>query len=558
MSARINLTTRLAPLADRAEFPDVGTALVRWGQLLRTPPAAATLISEASLAGRLVPLRDLARVRSGVVTRANAYFLVEELPFDEIPNRFRVTRRDLRTVAVFVDGKAAPHRIDRKHLRPVLKGPDSLIGPMETAETNLRLVDIRQSPDELRSASDNDTLAYIRRGETVEYSVSADKLKGGIPAKRSNIKNRKPHWYSLNVPDPKPGRLVIPEHFDQRFIVAALQADSPAVVIDKLYVIEPKVPTDQPFLLAALNSLLTWFQIELRGRTQLGEGVLETKIPDLEGIIVLDPRKLSSTELAEVMAAFHPLAHRRMQVVQEELELADRAGFDATYLSMLGIPSPRTEEMQSLFARELREAMSERRTRSESVADLKAQKAPKQKASRAVDAFAARIVAGISPYPDPRHHVANTALTTAVSISPFEGALSLGDSLFDAGKVFAGSEEIAAADDADQARFVRAVLTIDPQHTVVDVPTGAELKTAIELWTADVAAWWDEFVKVRDPILKQITDPKLVESIGLRALELAHASETPDAPVNTGPAGVVSSTRKRRSRKAYGSGSLGS
>lgn len=549
MSRTSDLTTKLVPLADKADFPDVGTPLIRWGQLLRTTPAAADLLNSASAAGRLVPLRQLARVRSGVVTRANAYFLVEELSFGEIPNRFHVTRRDHRDVAVFVDGKDAPHRIDRRHLRPVVKGPDSLIGPTEIADTNLRLVDILDSPAELRAASDNDTLAYIRRGETVGYSISNDKLKGGIPAQRSNIKNRRPHWYSLNVPHPAPGRLVVPEHFDQRFVVSAVATNNPAVVIDKLYLIEPNFPAHQHALLAALNSLLTWYQIELRGRTQLGQGVLEAKIPDLEGILVLNPETLSSEEATALVEAFEPVAGRRTRIVTEELQLDDRTSFDRSYLKLLGISATAAGQAQMVLARELREAIAERRTRSESVADLKAQKGPKQRTSRAVDAFAARIVASISPYPDPRHYVVSTALTTPVQIAPFEGALTLGNSLFDSGKVYAGADEIAVTDDEDQARFVRAVLTIEPQQTVVDMPLGDELARAVERWSAEVVTWWEEFKKARDLVIKQITDPRLVEAIGARAIELAHASETPDSPIAVGPGGIISSVKGRRRRR---------
>jgi hypothetical protein len=225
--------------------------------------------------------RKIATSTSTAPQTKGAYFLVNELPFDQIPNRFRVTRRDMERVAVILDGKDTPHRISRKFLRRVVKGPEALLGPREVADTSLRLVDITESPSDLRTARDNDTLAYIRRGETVNYSASADKLKGGIPAQRSNIRTRRPHWYTLNVPPAVPGRLAVPEHFDKRFIATALVGDAAErVVIDTCYVVELQ-EQHQDLMTAALNSLLTWYQIELRGRTQHGEGVLKVKIPDL-------------------------------------------------------------------------------------------------------------------------------------------------------------------------------------------------------------------------------------------------------------------------------------
>ncbi len=193
--------------------------------------------------------------------------------------------------------------------------------------------------------------------------------------------------------------------------------------------------------------------------------------------------------------------------------------------------------------------MSERRTRTQSVAELKAERTPRQRANRAVDAFAAQIVSDIPPYPDPRHFVSSEALTMPVSITPFEGALTIGSGLFDSGTLFAGSEAVAATEDGEAARFVRAVLTIDPEQTVVDIPTSEELRPALERWRSEVDAWWEEFVVARELVLQQIADDRLRESVARRALELSHASETPETPISEGVSSQVSSRRKAR-RKA--------
>ena len=67
-----------------------------------------------------------------------------------------------------------------------------------------------------------------------------------------------------------------------------------SVVIDKLYLFEPNAEIDAQLIHLALNSLLTWYQVELRGRSQLGEGVLELKVPDFGGVLLLNPEKASS------------------------------------------------------------------------------------------------------------------------------------------------------------------------------------------------------------------------------------------------------------------------
>jgi hypothetical protein len=527
LSPPIKLTEKLPLLANTIEYPDRGVVLNRWGQLLRTTPQAEMLLTGAYKTGRFVTLGSLARIRSGVVTRANAYFIVQELPFEQIPNRFHVTRRDHSTVAVILDGKDSPHRIGRRHLREIVKGPESLIGPIEVQKSDLRLVAIEESPEELKKSRDNDTKAYIRRGETVDYNISADKMKGGIPAQRANIKSRTPYWYCLNVPPASAGRLVIPEHIDQRFIATALVGSfKNHVVIDTCYVVECNDPSHQLLLLAALNSLLSWYQIELRGRTQHGEGVLKVKIPDFKGVMVLDPSTLPENELAAFTAAFDPLLRRKTLIVQEELGQEDRTYFENTYLRLAGIPKKRIDEMRSLITRELREAMAERRTRPESVAELKAQRAPRQRTSRVIDAFAARIISSIPAYPDPRHSVPNACSTIPVSISAFEGTLTVGSGLFDSGIVFAGVEKIAVTNSPYEARFVRVVLAIDPELRTVEVPT-SNLAEILKQWWQDVTVWWDEFSAAFTLNTEQITDPTIVEAVKSKALELVHACEIP-------------------------------
>ena len=60
---------------------------------------------------------SLGRLHSGVVPRANAYFIVQELPFNQIPIRMHVTRADLKRIAVVVDGLGYICKIEREFLK---------------------------------------------------------------------------------------------------------------------------------------------------------------------------------------------------------------------------------------------------------------------------------------------------------------------------------------------------------------------------------------------------------------------------------------------------------
>ena len=287
----MSLTQRLDLLVDLASYAGGQTAWSRWGELLRSDAFLAPEMNRLHASGRLCRLSDCGRIRGGAVTRANAYFLVKELPFSGIPTRMRVTQADLRRIVVAEDGLGYLFRIERKFVRPVLKGPESLTSAFSVQRNATRLVDISLSKADLEAAGYNGALAYLRRGEATSYNVSSDELKGGIPAERSQIKNRKPFWYSIQGAKRTGRTIVFPEHIDKRYVFTLTAEDDESVVIDKLFLFEAENDTGAEFIHAALNSLFGWYQVELRGRSQLGEGVLELKIPDYQGIMIPDPSR---------------------------------------------------------------------------------------------------------------------------------------------------------------------------------------------------------------------------------------------------------------------------
>jgi hypothetical protein len=467
--------------ANQLVFPPRSQPTARWGQILREHPELRQFMLEGYEKGLLVPLRRVAKVHSGVVPRANAFFLVRELSFDEVPARFQVTEQDYERVAVVQDGLKTPHKIERLCLRPVLKGPEALIGPSTIAETDERLFDCQdRSKDELRDLRANGALTYLRRGETVDYRVVSDKLKGGVPAQRAQIRNRRPYWYSLHSPVEHTTRLAVPEHFDYRFVASLIPAEQDAVVIDTLYSIEPYSETDAGFLSACLNSLLTWYQLEMRGRTQHGQGVLKVKVADWKGVLVPDPEAMSDMEQTALLEFFEPLRTRPTVSVDEEMTDLERVRFDEQYISLCGAED--STSLRQEVERHFRAAISERHERAKSVDSAKAAKTASQKVTASVDAFASRIAASMEPYPNPSQFVDTDLearyINEILISTPWEGRLTVGEDLLSQGEVFAGDQHIASAGDLLAAQYVRAVLLHDPEATTVAVPRD-ELLTEI-------------------------------------------------------------------------------
>jgi hypothetical protein len=122
----MSLSKSVDRLVTPGEYPGSNKAKVRWGQLLRASATLAEQEGKLTESSNLVALDSLGHIRGGIVTRANAYFLVREIPFDQIPARMRVTRGDMKRVAVIADGLDHVAKIEREFLKPVIKGPECL------------------------------------------------------------------------------------------------------------------------------------------------------------------------------------------------------------------------------------------------------------------------------------------------------------------------------------------------------------------------------------------------------------------------------------------------
>src|SRR5207253_7943344 len=139
----MSLTKSLDRLVTTGAYLGGNKVTVRWGELIRANATLAEEEARLANAANLVPLDSLGRIRGGIVTRANAYFLVREIPFDQIPTRLRVTRGDMTRIAVIADGLDYISKIEREFLKPAIKGPDSLESAFGIKRSDLRLFDVK-------------------------------------------------------------------------------------------------------------------------------------------------------------------------------------------------------------------------------------------------------------------------------------------------------------------------------------------------------------------------------------------------------------------------------
>jgi hypothetical protein len=489
---------------------------------MRASASVANEEATLSESGKLVSFDSLGQIRGGIVTRANAYFLVREVPFGEIPARMRVTRGDLKRIAVVADGLEHLTKIEREFLKPVIKGPESLESAHGLRRSDLRLFDVKRGKEALGKQHANGALAYLRRGETVTFKTSDDDLKGGVPAERSQVKNRKPFWYSLQGEQAARARIVFPEHIDQRYVFTLVSKDDESVVIDKLYLFEPNEEEDTQLIHASLNSIYSWYQVELRGRSQLGEGVLELKIPDFSGLRVLNPAKVSAKQRADLLKAFADLPGLGRGPSLAELGTAARHDFDIAYLKVCGFSDP--EAVLVRLERALRALAGERLERRLSVADAKISRRQITNVAASIDAYATRLASLVEPHPDPRTFVEeNTPTETVLVLSEVDGQLEVGVELFNQGEVLAGGTCVARAGGILAAHFVRGVLLIQPDLTQVEVPAPNAIGRVVDDWTRASNRWRKTLHAAAEKALVGVEDPRTRIAIEQRALRLLHA-----------------------------------
>jgi hypothetical protein len=365
-------------------------------------------------------------------------------------------------------------------------------------------------------------LAYLRRGETVNFKLSDDDLKGGVPAHRSQVKNRKPFWYSLQTKSVSKARIVFPEHIDRRYVFTYIPADDDSVVIDKLYTCEPFDEHSAALIHASLNTLFSWYQVELRGRSQLGEGILELKKPDFAGVYVLDPSAVRLTQGREILKAFADLLNTGAGPSLGELGTAERRAFDLAYLRACGFTAP--DRMLQQLEQRLRDLAGERAERRLSVADAKVSRRKITNVAAVIDAYAARLAASVEPHPDPRDFIPEHAERESIPIlGPVDGALEIGVELFNQGEVYAGETCVARTGSIRAAQFVRGVLLVQPDLTQVDVPSGGALQAPIEAWNNESKVWQKRFAQAASRLLKGIDDARTRQAVEDRALRLLHA-----------------------------------
>lgn len=307
---RVRGVTDLEAVAEVRTLPPGAAFAEPWGPLLRAP--AAWFDVAAAAGDALVPLGELAEVRRGVTSGANAFFYL---------TRAAAVRRG----------------IEARFLRPVLKTPRHAAA-------------IRVTPSALPAVAFVCTLD--RRALRAHPGAAAHVRAHAHLAARPSLVVRDP-WWSLAA---RPARLFLSKAYDTRFV--QYWSPEPIVADQRVYTVTPRGRGGGDELLAAaLNGTLTALALESLGRASMGEGALEWSVADAERLPVLDPRR---ADAGAVLRAFRALASRAIGPVDREVDAADRRALDVALVHR----TPALADLMASVRTALVDAVAERVARS--------------------------------------------------------------------------------------------------------------------------------------------------------------------------------------------------
>ena len=297
----------------------------KWGKYLRAPDIFFDILERNK--DKLAPLSEIAEVRFGIKTGANAFFYLDDRAIER-------------------------WEIEKEYLKPVLKSPRECKSILVKPEDlSLKVLMVHQDKEDLAGTN---VLKYIEFGESEGYHL------------RPTCASR-PRWYDLRSREP--GNVLWPMIHYQRHL-APFNPHSFQVDHNLFEILPRSEGIRTKVLCALLNSTFSNLIRAFVGRTTLGQGALKTEGIDIKKISVLDPRQLSKEQTGALESALDALAERPVESIFEEVKREDRRRLDNVVFDILGLSE---EEREAVYEAVVDLARA-RIQRAESVAKQKKRK----------------------------------------------------------------------------------------------------------------------------------------------------------------------------------------
>jgi hypothetical protein len=289
-----------------------------WGTMLRAPAAYFTLHQMTAQAWTRAG--ELGEVRRGFTSGANAFFFVRDVtdtaPKDLGQKLGLTPDSDLAVITVGTKPEEQYFAVEKRFLLPLVKSPREVEGCLVSEDKlSWKVLLLPPDKDYIKGLKVAD---YIRWGEAQSFQH------------RPTLRAR-PLWWSL--PKLLPPQVLARQFYDRRF---NFPYNPGAILCDHtFYYLTGCV--DPELIAALLNSTITFFHVELWGRSNMGDGVLTFYGSELADLPVVKPALFNLKRQRALRKCFRRLCGRAVLPIEEEVEQPDRQELDLVVLSALGL-----------------------------------------------------------------------------------------------------------------------------------------------------------------------------------------------------------------------------
>jgi hypothetical protein len=292
----------------------------KWGKYHRADDVYFELIERCK--EKLKPFKTFAEVKFGIKTGINPFFYLTPTSTENDSESQTITvKNSTGHIAV----------IEKEYLRKVIKSPrdSEKIVLDETFESDLLIFICTLSKEELRQKNHFNALNYINWGETQRNK------DGVIYNEISSVKSRK-YWYALK--DNEAPEVIVPCGVGEIYKVFDNQAK---VLSDKrLYEVSLKDINQKYFL----NSSLYAFFLESESRVNLGDGLIDLTVYEVEELLSPILTNVDTCTLKALEKPYSKIANRKIKHIIDDIKEKDRQDLDNALLNYLGIEASKYQQ----------------------------------------------------------------------------------------------------------------------------------------------------------------------------------------------------------------------
>lgn len=240
--------------------------------------------------------------------------------YPNVINVFRGERTGWNDMFVLPTNNATVSGIESKYLVPYVKSPSELEQIEFDEKYQFHLFICQDKFDELP----NGAKKWIQRFTNTQN-------KNGRQTIQQACAGHRPYWYSLR---PKQANIITAINPFERFFFTF--SHTPFTIDQRLIAMSVQSNYDVELIAALLNSAITFLTLEMRG-TSRNLGALDLNADYLKQLKVLNPDLLDDAKKSDILAAFQPLKHRKIESIFKEVLKTDRINFDKTVLRCFGM-----------------------------------------------------------------------------------------------------------------------------------------------------------------------------------------------------------------------------